>query len=484
MAKQDKEKIEEIFRKAGAYSAVFFMAFFVALVSASAFTPVDKTNADTSEVLLGYSNEGYSISLASFGNNESDVLDPKVGMTLTGTPAGEIAVEYDRLKVTTNSTTYKLYLGMSDTSQKLLNTSETGSGEYCENAASTANCYFSATANTPSGANALDVNTWGFAIPTKYGFDGEYITSGGKKSNGAEAITDAGPGEYVSSNSKFAAVPTVANSVMIATGNQKAEQGKNYYIYYGVKADTGKVSGTYEGTVVYTALAEASDSADGKITSVVPDAQKTLDNSSLPVSEQRITMTTTLYGSEEMISKVQDENDVTVTIGGKTCTDPQLSVPGNTGTGPIQVSCAQPTMNRWGSYDVAVTIGNYGQYNLRAGYSYYVPWADMEAHPGEYSMQQFTTKACSEVATPEAYTGSITDGNYQAVTNVPEVSLKDSRNESHVYRVRKLADGNCWMADNLRLTLDDSVALTSLDSDINYNMDTGEGWDGTTTPVR
>ncbi|MDO5481102.1 MAG: hypothetical protein Q4F60_02025, partial [Candidatus Saccharibacteria bacterium] len=115
-------------------------------------------------------------------------------------------------------------------------------------------------------------------------------------------------------------------------------------------------------------------------------------------------------------------------------------------------------------------------------YSYYIPWADMESAPaGTYTMQQFTAKACSEMATPAAYTGTIAGGDYQAVTNVPEVSLKDARNTNHVYRVRKLADGNCWMADNLRLTLDDSVALTSVNSDINYNMDTGISWDGKTT---
>ncbi|MDO5480998.1 MAG: hypothetical protein Q4F60_01470, partial [Candidatus Saccharibacteria bacterium] len=485
----DNSKREEIFQKAGAYSAVFFMAFFVALVSASAFTPADRSNAAT-DLNINYSNTGYSINIASFG---TDAQTPgEVRMSLTGAPdTGSVAIEYDKLQVQTNSSGYKVYIGMKDSSQKLVNYTSTASGEYCEQAEATTGCYFNAVSGSTQTPVKLEMNTWGFAVPKDanapskvagYGFDPAYITSSKKISDGMSNIK---PTESsIDLNNKFAAVPAAGSEAMIAGGTNTSgqEATSNYYVFYGIKANTTLAAGEYKGTVVYTALAEASPST-GEV-SVAPEYQKTLDGSGS--GEGRITVETKIYGSSELVNKLIQDGSATVTVGGETCSN--VTVIGPTidegSMGPISIACDTPTMKRYGTYDVVATVGDYGTYTKNNGYSYYIPWADMESNPGKYTMQQFTAKACNEVAVPAAYTGTIAGGDYQAVTNVPEVSLKDARNTNHVYRVRKLADGNCWMADNLRLTLDDSVALTSLDSDINYNMDTGIGWDGTTTPVR
>ncbi|MDO5481383.1 MAG: FISUMP domain-containing protein [Candidatus Saccharibacteria bacterium] len=481
------------------------MAFFVALVSASAFTPVDNSEAAT-DISATYDGKGYSLSLASYGGGGETEEEGRVSLDLTGTPDGAMAVEYDRLNVTTNSAGYKIYLSMNGADQKLLNTSLTESGEVCENPATKANCYFGPTGGTPAIPTALDVNTWGFALPkdvgsiatvANYGFDSNYVTSGGQISNGATGITTTT--SAINTASKFAAVPAAGNEVVIAGDTAKAEAGKNYYVYYGVNANMGLTTGTYQGTVVYTALAEASSSANGEM-KVSPIGQTNIDQS------QSIVLATSLYASQTLLDNM---GNISVKIGGKDCTN--VSASKATG-GTLNITCTTPVMNRWGTYDVVASVGEYGVFDLADGYSYYIPYATMAANPENYTMQQFTTQTCKEMPAPEHsdvrnYTGTIADDTYHAVgsyhtdknhwydyqgnqvdTNpVSEITLKDDRrvgSEYYSYRIRKLADGNCWMADNLRLTLDDSVALTSSDSDINYNMDTGEGWDGTDVTPR
>ncbi|MDO5481387.1 MAG: FISUMP domain-containing protein, partial [Candidatus Saccharibacteria bacterium] len=368
-------------------------------------------------------------------------------------------------------------------------------------------CSFSATSAASVPAE-LSVNTWGYALPGVTGFSeaNAYITTGGKKSQGIEGIGDAESGTEVDPSNKFMAVPAVADSEPIVTGNQRQVDGKDYYIYYGILADTSKVSGTYQATVVYTALAEANDTAGGKITSVAPDNCKTLDCSYHDPEDvtkddsSTVMFTTSLYGSVAMIDKVQRdmENTVSVKIGGWDCTNPSLSIPDESaGTGPIQVQCTVPTAAKWGSYDVAISLGDYGTYNKRAGFSYYVPWDVMVDHPGEYTMQQFSTKACSEAPTPEAtknghivgsYVSNRTtnswyglDGEPTNVFPLPQVTLMDSR-DGRVYLVRKYADGNCWMAQNLELTFaDQNNALSPNISTMAKKIQKADGTVGATT---
>lgn len=74
-------------------------------------------------------------------------------------------------------------------------------------------------------------------------------------------------------------------------------------------------------------------------------------------------------------------------------------------------------------------------------------------------MQEMTPEICDASPTPVAY---LEDGSLNL--DVPETTLIDSR-DGTVYTVRKLADGRCWMSENLQLTLGDRV-LTGDDTDI------------------
>ena len=79
--------------------------------------------------------------------------------------------------------------------------------------------------------------------------------------------------------------------------------------------------------------------------------------------------------------------------------------------------------------------------------------------PTPTTMQEFTASDCANL---ETWTSS----------NNAEIELADSRGmvtglDHSTYTIRKLADGNCWMIDNLRLP--GGTTITSSDSDVTSN---------------
>ncbi|MDO5481401.1 MAG: FISUMP domain-containing protein [Candidatus Saccharibacteria bacterium] len=181
-----------------------------------------------------------------------------------------------------------------------------------------------------------------------------------------------------------------------------------------------------------------------------------------------------MYASDALINSLA-LSDFSVKIGGEDCVIASKSDIVITSGGTLNITCTTPTMTRWGSYDVVATIGDYGTFDLpkENGYHYYIPYNTMKtAASGAYKMQEFTTKTCSEMPTPAAYSGTPGTSNYHVVgsyydkskpswydengnettTNpVAQLILTDSR-DGRTYQVRKYADGNCWMAQNLELT--------------------------------
>lgn len=69
-------------------------------------------------------------------------------------------------------------------------------------------------------------------------------------------------------------------------------------------------------------------------------------------------------------------------------------------------------------------------------------------------MQEMTAEVCSSVATPD-----------QSVDDVPEAILLDVR-DGNPYVVRKMADGNCWMAQNLDYAINATIPMTAEDTDL------------------
>ena len=79
-------------------------------------------------------------------------------------------------------------------------------------------------------------------------------------------------------------------------------------------------------------------------------------------------------------------------------------------------------------------------------------------------MQEMTTATCDATTTPKKESTTLdTDGSHQGDPNyVPTKTLTDTR-DNNTYTVSKLADGKCWMTQNLRIT---GKTITSSDSDV------------------
>ena len=83
------------------------------------------------------------------------------------------------------------------------------------------------------------------------------------------------------------------------------------------------------------------------------------------------------------------------------------------------------------------------------------------------AMQQMTPAICTATTTPLATATQLdTDGSHHGDPNyVPTVTLTDTRDNS-TYTVSKLADGKCWMTQNLRIA---GKTITPADSDVTAN---------------
>ena len=84
-------------------------------------------------------------------------------------------------------------------------------------------------------------------------------------------------------------------------------------------------------------------------------------------------------------------------------------------------------------------------------------------------MQDMTTEICEETTTPtNTTTTHDTDGSHHGDENyVPSTILKDIR-DNNTYTVKKLADGKCWMTQNLRIS---GKTVYSSDTDLEEGVE-------------
>ena len=206
-------------------------------------------------------------------------------------------------------------------------------------------------------------------------------------------------------------------------------------VYYGARANMDSPAGTYTGTVLYTILTDAN----------------TTDSATITPS------TTTTFAGGDSVRFVTslltngDVGDVSVLIGEDECTVTGTDMDDDT----FAVTCTLPEKPALAvSYDVTVSVPKYDKtYTITDGLTYQY----INTLTSISTMQAMTTAICSATTTPEAFDA---DGNINA--NVPQASLRDTRDNNY-YTVRKLADGNCWMVNNLKLT--GPRTLTSSDTD-------------------
>lgn len=142
--------------------------------------------------------------------------------------------------------------------------------------------------------------------------------------------------------------------------------------------------------------------------------------------------------------------------GGDVTTDTSL----NPGGSPLTIKTTS-TASTNDTTDVTLTFTidatvTPGKKELKLNYAV----ADNESTtPPAATLQSFTTSQCSALPT---YTGS----NEEAV-----ITLTDTRGDNQEYQVAKLADGNCWMLNNLKLgSTTSTITLTPSDTNIASNF--------------
>jgi uncharacterized protein (TIGR02145 family) len=87
------------------------------------------------------------------------------------------------------------------------------------------------------------------------------------------------------------------------------------------------------------------------------------------------------------------------------------------------------------------------------------------------TLQTLTTDLCQS-ADYDSTNKGINDNN--------TVTLNDPRGNGQDYKIRKLADGNCWMIDNLKLKLTDGMTLTSATTNVATDTTVDFAWGGFT----
>ena len=409
-------------------SSIGMIAFLVAFISFSALSPIEPTNAE--EILFANQATGGAVSLTTSGN---------VNLSMQTSASGSVRTALDTVSVTAGDTGYQLYISATGNTNALIRDGATSTGT---DAATGAPTYADddviptlASSNNLVPITAptnLQNNTWGFAVPSKNSTSG----SGSEDvvTNGFDASYPVG--DNSSASSKFASIPTRGNDILIAKRSAPANNVPTNF-YYGVKATSSKPSGLFTNTITYTAIGDSNASG---LASITPERTNQLAGGQI----LNIATSSTLA-----LSSITNVN---VTIGGQTCANATAAKNGSL----VNITCASPALAT-GWHEVIATITTASDttetYIVNPSIEYYADEATIAG-----TMQDFDIIQCGNMVT-----------NQTAI-------LRDTR-DGKTYSIAKMADGNCWMTQNLRLgTPGQSITLTSADSDVtsNYTINSSE----------
>ncbi len=417
-----KNKHAKYYKRILATFGLFSSVFILTVLVSSMLAPTSRSNADI--LIFDVSDEGYTASVSSANTIELDV---------TSTPTGTLAKAHDTVNVVTNNPEgYTLYISMNNVSD--YSASKPGNALYLDGN-STSDSFISPATGTLAEPAALGVNQWGFSL--------------------TDGLT-------------FAKVPLKSHPEIVSTSDSATTTGGNDLdVYYGVNVNSALPSGFYTGVINYSVLSdystESTDSAG-----VYPSAMA-IDSANL--SDAKVTISTNLY-----TNRTFQKSEVDVTIGEEgeeqDCDIDEVS----TETGHLEVTADLPDLafSDYGTYTYPVTLSvpSYGK--TYTGPTLTITYEKSASDFWSIStMQEMTPEVCATVYTPTNAV-SMTDaniitlerynnGDYTVESDnssplVPERTLLDDRDADGTgtkksYKVRKLADGNCWMVENLEYDL-------------------------------
>ena len=308
----------------------------------------------------------------------------------------------------------------------------------------------SSTTSNPTTLDNLATNTWGYSLD----------------------------------NTNYSGVPTIESPNHIAsidgvdTGTTSSGIiSATIPIYYAAKVDTSIPSGSYANSVTYSAVVDGGIVTSAKLTSIMVDGdiveQLQLDKTNT------ILVTTNLKTNTYGIPRVY--YTTTDPAGYSECSN--VIVSSNT-DGYMTIQCeTTPTAVATGLTLHIVPKGTPSSTNpsemtgdpFCSDGTYKVNTSECEA--GEWKWGSFTVEL-PDIAPPpiplmkQTYMQDMTPGGC-AISNEGDTKQLIDKRDGKTYWVAKLADGNCWMTQNLDLDLVAGKKLTPADSDTSSSWDPG-----------
>lgn len=529
------------------FLALFLLTFCLVptLISEASATTSVSTAIDWSAVALSFdpdydATRGFTPSgAAGYGDITFDNIIPTVATdgnlgtqkVVKKTLAVETSGQYYAVYLSTGSSSNALEL-TGDTSQSInsINSTWSGVGDYAPKAFSGVSWGYA----VPTGSASAGTFVTPFSAPSVYAVYDSYAADGSN-------LTYSGLGSEAYNKGTWAGVPTLstgAQQIWKATTNNVAgfggtngDQTKNKFdIYYSVIADTNLVAGVYENTLVYTALASinAADTISSNISrslkygtggdsetlsfglaASVPsltasDVEVYLVPHSVTEANKNADGSYSTTGLSSYKTSAYKCNVSSLTLSSDhdavlTCTLP-VNPDGHTEGGA----------NMYGEYDFWIQLAGYGfnyvsryldEDNTEVASFMYAGLQSKErdgSTPVISKMQEMTESICKNTnrwgtglaasAVLYKYDGVTTaglSGVQAAETGIGSFALEDVR-DNKTYLVRRLADGNCWMVQNLDLDLAEyaghnltnypNKALTPENTDLNSTTALARGY--------
>ncbi|MBR0416074.1 hypothetical protein IJI64_02860, partial [Candidatus Saccharibacteria bacterium] len=434
MSRQSKSGLIKSTSKWKAYTyslGIFVLSFMTAFLAASVFNTPNNTNAEEGDNTSSASASGYNLSVSATSS---------VNLNLSVSDSDTMTISEGYVSVITNSPGYKLYISMTGD-----NTSLTGVKDGLSST-------IAATSGTIAAPTSLTRGTWGYAIPS-----GTAHLVSNSFSDSYSTTTSTTP-----DNSKKFAVPPVASSnPALLASSTSATSGDTYLVYYAVQANSDTAPGNYTNNIAFTAVADAGSSGELKLSQNILSK-----NATATISIETPLYTTADYANASIYFLTKSQYDSISGTNVEAAGGAILSCSKTSAT-PVSYNCNIP----------ASLTTSYGDYYIYAKFPRYDAVYSSEFYVINNAVKFFTavnmqdfadSTFCSSATTPNASAAQAdTTGEHAGDPSyVPQRILSDIR-DGETYTVRKLADGHCWMTENLRLgDPTKEITLTPADSNV------------------
>ena len=249
---------------------------------------------------------------------------------------------------------------------------------------------------------------------------------------------------------------TLDYGTMINLSNYKPE--RTGYTFAGWSIDGSSGSASFNGTETSVNVNQ-SDSTTLTLTALWTANNYSITLNGNSATTQNTATIYTTYNTNLYLNSARSQamttsaNPITIPVRTGYTFDGYYSGSGGTGTQYITSS------------GYATSAGITAAKGYTSNQTWYAKWTESAVGIHSIStMQAMTTAICTATTTPTSSATTLdTTGAYHGNTSyVPSTTLEDTR-DNKTYTVRKLADGKCWMTDNLKLI---NKEISSTDSDM------------------